>query len=76
MPGRFQDDKGNRSSYRELFYALIAVEILLLIFWCCLAYIEIHKTQSDLNGLAAILAIIVGIGGLGQLFKSIQKKYE
>jgi hypothetical protein len=76
MPGRFEDDKGNRSSFREIFYILIAIEVLLLIFWCWLAIVEVHKTESDLNGLAAILAIIVGIGGFSQLFKSIQKKYE
>ncbi|MBE0661149.1 MAG: hypothetical protein IH597_01675 [Bacteroidales bacterium] len=74
--GRFEDDKGNRSSMREILYILVGVEIALMVVWCCLAFIEARKDSSDWSGLSYILVAIIGIGGLASLSKLIQKKYE
>jgi Na+/alanine symporter len=77
MPHReLQDDKGNRSSMRLAFAVLVGVELIMIVVWCILAFIEVRKEVSDWTGLSYVLAAIVGIGGLAGISKAIQKRYE
>lgn len=71
-----RDNKGNLSSMRLVLFASLIIEIVLIVVWIILAFVECCKEVSDWTGLSYVLVAIISIGAFTAFAKSIQKKYE
>jgi hypothetical protein len=72
-----QDDKGNISSMRIGFLAMVALLLILLVAWgVVFVYISLKCQAPDYMGLAAILGSLFSIIGTVFLGKAWQKRYE
>ena len=72
----FQDNKGNTSSMRVVFFMFVISLVAMLGVVLVALLRESAKADADYMGLAAVVTALMG-GGFGAMYqKALQKKYE